>query len=68
MHVKTVTYEQNAVHPHKHTKQSQNTVQKYKKQWTKKMEKQEYKDEYSKRSSVEGPFGIFKEQFQLEKK
>ena len=34
---------------------------------THKMEKQEYKDEYSKRSSVEGPFGIFKEQFQLEK-
>ena len=32
-----------------------------------KMEKQEYKDEYAKRSSVEGPFGIFKEQFQLEK-
>ena len=31
------------------------------------MEKQEYKDEYSKRPSVEGPFGIFKEQFQLEK-
>ena len=33
----------------------------------KKMEKQEYKDEYAKRSSVEGPFGIFKEQFQIEK-
>ena len=32
-----------------------------------KMEKQKYKDEYAKRSSVEGPFGIFKEQFQLEK-
>ncbi len=32
-----------------------------------KMEKQEYKDEYGKRSSVEGPFGIFKEQFQIEK-
>ena len=32
-----------------------------------KMEKQEYKDEYAKKSSVEGPFGIFKEQFQLEK-
>ena len=32
-----------------------------------KMEKQEYKEEYAKRSSVEGPFGIFKEQFQLEK-
>ena len=31
------------------------------------MEKQEYKDEYAKRSSVEGPFGIFKEQFQLKK-
>ena len=29
--------------------------------------KQEYKDEYAKISSVEGPFGIFKEQFQLEK-
>ena len=34
---------------------------------THKMEKQEYKDEYAKRSSVEGPFGIFKEQFQIEK-
>ena len=32
-----------------------------------KMEKQEYTDEYAKRSSVEGPFGIFKEQFQIEK-
>lgn len=32
-----------------------------------KMEKQEYKDEYAKRSSVEGPFGILKEQFQIEK-
>ena len=32
-----------------------------------KMEKQECKDKYSKRSSIEGPFGIFKEQFQLEK-
>ena len=31
------------------------------------MEKQEYKDEYAKRSSVEGPFWIFKEQIQLEK-
>ena len=34
---------------------------------THKMEKQKYKDEYSKRSSVKGPFKIFKEQFQLEK-
>ena len=32
-----------------------------------KMEKQEYKDEYAKKSNVEGPFGIFKEQFQIEK-
>ena len=32
-----------------------------------KMEKQEYKDEYAKRSSVEGAFGILKEQFQIEK-
>ena len=32
-----------------------------------KMEKHEYKDEYAKRSSVEGPFGILKEQFQIEK-
>ena len=32
MHVKTVTHEQNAVHPHKHIKQSQNTDQNYKKQ------------------------------------
>ncbi|MEE0024262.1 hypothetical protein [Methanobrevibacter sp.] len=31
------------------------------------MEKQEYKYEYAKRSSVEGPFGILKEQFQIEK-
>ena len=32
------------------------------------MEKQEYeKDEYTKRLSVEGPFGIFKEQSQIEK-
>ena len=33
----------------------------------KKMEKQEFKDEYAKRSSVEGPFGILKEQFNIEK-
>ena len=32
-----------------------------------KMEKQKYKDEYSKKSSVEGPFEIFKEHFQIEK-
>ena len=32
-----------------------------------KMKKQEYKDEYAKRSSVKGPFGILKEQFQIEK-
>ena len=32
-----------------------------------KMEKQEYKDKYAKRSSVKGPFGILKEQFQIEK-
>lgn len=32
-----------------------------------KMEKEEYKEEYAKRSSVEGPFGILKEQFQIEK-
>ena len=32
-----------------------------------KMEKQEYKGEYVKSSSVEGPFGILKEQFQIEK-
>jgi hypothetical protein len=38
-----------------------------KKAMTHKMEKQEYKDEYTKRLSVEGQFGIFKEQFQLEK-
>ena len=31
------------------------------------MEKQEYNDEYANKSSVEGLFGIFKEQFQLEK-
>ena len=32
-----------------------------------KMEKEEYKEEYAKRSSVEGPFGILKEQYQIEK-
>ena len=32
-----------------------------------KMEKQEYKDEYKKRSSVEAPFGVFKEQYLIEK-
>ena len=32
-----------------------------------KMEKEENKEEYSKRSSVEGPFGVFKEQFNIEK-
>ena len=32
-----------------------------------KMEKEENKEEYGKRSSVEGPFGVFKEQFQIEK-
>ena len=31
-----------------------------------KMEKEEYKKEFSKRPSVEGPFGIFKEQFHIE--
>ena len=31
-----------------------------------KMEKEEYKKEFSKRPSVEGPFGIFKEQFHVE--
>ena len=31
-----------------------------------KMEKEEYKQEFSKRPSVEGPFGIFKEQFHVE--
>ena len=30
--------------------------------------KQEYKNEYAKKSSVEGPFGILKEKFQIEKK
>ena len=32
-----------------------------------KMKKQEYKDEYAKRSSIEGPFGILKEKFDIEK-
>lgn len=32
-----------------------------------KMGKTDYKDKYSKSSSVEGPFEIFKEQFQIEK-
>jgi len=31
-----------------------------------KMEKEEYKKEFSKRPSVEGPFGIFKEQYHVE--
>ena len=31
-----------------------------------KMEKEEYKEEFSKRPSVEGPFGIFKEQYHVE--
>ena len=31
-----------------------------------KIEKKEYKKEFSKRPSVEGPFGIFKEQFNVE--
>ena len=31
------------------------------------MEKHEYKDEYAKKSIIEGLFGIFKEQFQIEK-
>ena len=50
---------------HKHTKPTQKTVQKCKK--NKKQEKQEHKDEYTKKSSVEEPFRIFKEQFQIEK-
>ena len=33
-----------------------------------KMEKQEYKEEYVKKSIVEGPFGILKEQFNIETK
>ena len=51
--------------------QTHKTLTKYssemQKSMNQKMEKQEYKDEYTKRSSVEGPFGIFKEQFQIEK-
>ena len=31
-----------------------------------KMEKEEYKEEFKKRPSVEGPFGIFKEQYRVE--
>ena len=30
------------------------------------MEKEEYKKEFNKRPSVEGPFGIFKEQYHVE--
>jgi transposase len=52
-------------------KQTHKTITEYgsemQKAMNQKMEKQEYKDEYAKRSSVEGPFGIFKEQFQIEK-
>ena len=51
---------------HKHTKPSQNMVQKCKKQWTRKW-KNKNKDKFAKKPSVEGPFGIFKEQFQIEK-
>ena len=67
MLVKTVKREINAVQAHKSTEHSQNMVPKCKKAMNHKMEKQEYKDEYAKRSSVEGPFGILKEQFQIEK-
>lgn len=31
-----------------------------------KMEKEEYKEEYAKRSTVEGPFGVLREQFHIE--
>lgn len=52
-------------------KQTHKTITEYGSEMQKamahKMEKQEYKNEYAKRSSVEGPFGIFKEQFQIEK-
>ncbi len=66
-HVNIALQETNAVQAHKHTEPSQNTVQKCKKQWTVKWKNKNIKDEYAKRSSVEGPFGILKEQFQIEK-
>ena len=51
--------------------QTHKTITKYgsemQKAMNQKMEKQEYKDKYAKKSSVEGPFGIFKKQFQIEK-
>ena len=49
----------------KHTELSQKTEKECKEQCTTKWKK-EYKDEFKKRPCVEGPFGIFKEQFHIE--
>lgn len=50
--------------------QTHRTITEYggglKKAMWEKMETEEYKEEYAKRSSVEGPFGILKEQFHIE--
>lgn len=50
--------------------QTHRTITEYggglKKAMWEKMETEEYKEEYAKRSSVEGHFGIFKEQFHIE--
>ena len=59
--VKTVKQEINVVHSHKYTKTITEYGSEMQKAMNQKMEKQEYKDKYAKRSSVEGPFGIFKE-------
>ena len=66
MHIKIAIHKQML-----YTPQTHKTITEYdsqlQKAMTYKMEKQEYKDEYAKKSSVKGPFGISKEQFQLEK-
>lgn len=54
MHVKTVMHETSVVHLHNTAKQSQKTDQ-------------NYKNEYNKRTSIEEPFRILKEQFQIKK-
>ena len=67
MYVRTVKHETNAVQAHKHTEPSQNTDQKCKKQWIRKWKNKNIKTNTPKKSSVEGPFGILKEQFDIEK-
>ena len=50
----------------KHTEPSQKNGKRMQRAMYHKMEKEEYKDEFKKRPCVEGPFGIFKEQFHIE--